>query len=415
MRYERAPYKLDQLGFVGRGKSKHRPRNDPSLYGGEYPFFQTGDVKGAELYLRDYSATYNEKGLAQSKLWQPGTLCITIAANIADTSVLSVSGCFPDSVVGFVADPQKSNVFFVKYYLDTLKKAMQSVSHGTTQDNLSLEKLLSFDFWVPPVEEQRKIASVLLAYDDLIDNNTRRIKNLEEMARRLYEEWFVQFRFPGHAGVEFKESELGPIPESWRIAPIKDTYYDLFDGPHATPKKCASGPVFLGIKNIRSEGGLDFSTVQHISENDFPKWTKRVTPQQGDIVFSYEATLNRYAIIPKSFHGCLGRRLALVRPKPFFRSFLYVHFFSSGWREVVARNTLSGATVDRIPLSGFPDFPLLLPPEAIVRKFETFSSPILELIERLTVKSDNLRAQRDLILPKLISGEIDAINIPMPT
>ncbi|MEW3947070.1 restriction endonuclease subunit S, partial [Pseudomonas aeruginosa] len=118
-------------------------RNDPSLYGGDYPFFQTGDVKGAELYLRCFSATYNEKGLAQSKLWQPGTLCITIAANIADTSILSIPGCFPDSVVGFVADPQRSDVFFVKYYLDTLKNAMQSISHGTTQDNLSLEKLLS--------------------------------------------------------------------------------------------------------------------------------------------------------------------------------------------------------------------------------------------------------------------------------
>ena len=81
-------HKLDELGFVGRGKSRHRPRNDPALYDGPYPFFQTGDIKAAQFHLTQYSQTYNEKGLAQSKLWQPGTLCITIAANIAESAVL---------------------------------------------------------------------------------------------------------------------------------------------------------------------------------------------------------------------------------------------------------------------------------------------------------------------------------------
>jgi type I restriction enzyme S subunit len=98
--------KLSDLGTVGRGRSRQRPRDEPSLYGGPYPFFQTGDIKAADLYLSEYSQTYSEKGLAQSKLWEPGTLCITIAANIADTAILGVRGCFPDSVVGLVADPK---------------------------------------------------------------------------------------------------------------------------------------------------------------------------------------------------------------------------------------------------------------------------------------------------------------------
>ena len=180
--------KLDQLGFVGRGRSQHRPRNEPSLYGGEYPFFQTGDIKAANLYLSEHSQTYNEKGLAQSKLWEPGTLCITIAANIADTAILAIPGCFPDSVIGFIADPSEADVRFIKYYIDLIKLDMQQVSHGTTQDNLSLDKLLRFDFVAPDVEEQQKIAAVLSAYDDLIENNLRRIKILEEMAQNLYRE-----------------------------------------------------------------------------------------------------------------------------------------------------------------------------------------------------------------------------------
>ena len=120
--------RLDELGTVARGKSKHRPRNDPCLYGGEYPFIQTSDVKNADLYLSKYSQTYNEKGLAQSKLWKPSTLCITIAANIAETAILKINACFPDSIVGFVANKEIADVKFVKYYLDTIKLQMQNIS-----------------------------------------------------------------------------------------------------------------------------------------------------------------------------------------------------------------------------------------------------------------------------------------------
>jgi type I restriction enzyme S subunit len=113
--------KLNELGFVGRGKSRHRPRDAAFLYGGRYPFFQTGDIKAANFHLTEYKQTYSEEGLAQSKLWKPGTLCITIAANIADSAILGIEGCFPDSVVGFIADPDKADVQFIKYSVDTLK------------------------------------------------------------------------------------------------------------------------------------------------------------------------------------------------------------------------------------------------------------------------------------------------------
>ena len=103
---------LSKLGTINRGKSKHRPRNDPSLFGGNYPFIQTADVKHAEFYINVYSETYNEVGLAQSKLWPKNTLCMTIAANIAETALLSFPACFPDSVVGFIEDPEKSDVRF---------------------------------------------------------------------------------------------------------------------------------------------------------------------------------------------------------------------------------------------------------------------------------------------------------------
>lgn len=98
--------------------------------------------------------------------------------------------------------------------------------------------------------------------------------------------------------------------------PIKDYCLGIYDGPHATPKESSDGPIFLGIKNITDDGRLDFSEIRHVSEEEFPKWTRRVTPQANDVVFTYEATLHRYALIPENFRGCLGRRVALVRPDP---------------------------------------------------------------------------------------------------
>jgi type I restriction enzyme S subunit len=114
---------LQELGKVGRGKSCHRPRNAPHLYGGQYPFVQTGDVQAARFYINDYSQTYSEAGLAQSKLWSKDTLCISIVgANTTATAILGIEACFPDSVIGFIANEEVSDVKFVKYALEQLRE-----------------------------------------------------------------------------------------------------------------------------------------------------------------------------------------------------------------------------------------------------------------------------------------------------
>jgi type I restriction enzyme S subunit len=210
---------LDQLGTLSRGRSRHRPRDATFLYGGPVPFIQTGDVKRVGLYLTEYKQTYSEAGLAQSRLWPAGTLCITIAANIADTSILGIDACFPDSVIGFIADPEKADTRFVKYLFDAvLKMRFQSFTQGAAQDNLSQDKLLSIRFPVPNLVVQRRTADILSAYDDLIENNRRRIALLEEAARMLYREWFVRFRFPGHEHVKI----IDGLPEGWERGRIEE-------------------------------------------------------------------------------------------------------------------------------------------------------------------------------------------------
>ena len=142
--------RLDELGFVGRGKSRHRPRNEPSLYGGPYPFIQTADVMAASPYITTYSQTYSELGLRQSKLWPANTLCMTIAgANTAKVAILKIEACFPDSVVGFIPNDAKADLHFVFYSLGLMKDQFLAVTRGATQDNLGLGKLLSFPLLVP--------------------------------------------------------------------------------------------------------------------------------------------------------------------------------------------------------------------------------------------------------------------------
>ncbi len=208
------PRRLDELGFVGRGKSRHRPRGEARLYGGPYPFIQTADIMAADPYITGYSQTYSEFGLQQSKLWPPNTLCMTIAgANTAETAILKIEACFPDSVVGFISDEKQSDLHFVKYSLDLLKDKYRAITRGATQDNLSLDKLLSFPIPTPPLPVQRRIAGILSAYDELMENNRRRIRLLEAMARALYREWFVRQKHPKQAGNLTAMQKFGDLCE----------------------------------------------------------------------------------------------------------------------------------------------------------------------------------------------------------
>jgi type I restriction enzyme S subunit len=157
---------LSALGKFQRGKSRHRPRNDPKLFSnGVYPLVQTGEVKAANLYIRSHDANYNELGLSQSALWPENTLCITIAANIAETALLGYPMCFPDSVVGFNAYPEESSELFMHYVFTYIRKAIQNSASGSIQDNINIEYLTGLRFKVPLKDYQDKIVTVLSVID----------------------------------------------------------------------------------------------------------------------------------------------------------------------------------------------------------------------------------------------------------
>lgn len=169
-------YRTIELGQIQRGKSKHRPRDDEKLYGGAYPFIQTGDIKKANLYIKEYERTYSNYGLSQSKLWSKGTLCITIAANIAETAILGLNACFPDSVIGWISNEKITNNIFIKYYFDFYKTQLKRLSVGGAQENLNLDKLENVYFHIPTLPEQNDITNLLTKIDELIETQIKIIE-----------------------------------------------------------------------------------------------------------------------------------------------------------------------------------------------------------------------------------------------
>ncbi|HBR0796955.1 restriction endonuclease subunit S [Klebsiella pneumoniae] len=163
--YQWSERKLSEVGLLSRGKSKHRPRNDPRLYGNNYPFIQTSEITNSFGRVKESKKFYSEFGLSQSKLFPKGTLCITIAANIADTAILDIDACFPDSIVGFIPYEEKANVIFIKYLIDVNKDYLEASAPATAQKNINLKVLSELKILLPSIEEQNRI--VILVEDTL--------------------------------------------------------------------------------------------------------------------------------------------------------------------------------------------------------------------------------------------------------
>ncbi|CUX17521.1 restriction endonuclease subunit S [Clostridium sp. C105KSO13] len=385
---------IEDLGEINRGKSKHRPRNASILFGGEYPFIQTADVKKANLYITEYSETYNEVGLAQSKLWKKGTLCITIAANIAESAILAIDACFPDSVVGFEPYVNVADTKYVKYMMDMFKVYMQQISKGTTQDNLSLAKIRKVKFEAPNYEKQKEIARILSTYDNLIENNNKRIGLLEKMAENLYKEWFVRFRFPGYKNVEFEEKK----PRGWQV--------ESEDIKHLAPKNFNYEELRILGEFVR---GKNITTAQMVNGN-IPVISAGLQPSgyhNEANIFGKSLTISasgaNAGFMQYHLKDIWGADCSYFQDD----ELLWFVYNTLKYLQPVISNMQCGAAQPHVYPKNINKLCILIPTDELISKYNDYVSPCYNEIERLVRNNQLLLKQRDLLLPRLMSGKLE--------
>lgn len=415
---------LGEVGTVARGKSKHRPRNDESLYGGAYPFVQTGDVKHSGLYLTDYSQTYNEKGLAQSKLWPEDTLCITIAANIADTAILGMPACFPDSILGFIPDEEKSDVRFVKYCFDLLQINIQKMSQGSTQDNLSLDKLDKIQFSFPQIAEQKKIAAVLSALDDKIALNKKMNQKLEAMAKRLYDYWFVQYDFPDKNGHPYKTSG-GPmthnetlkreIPAGWKVTRLGDLFKTNRGVSYSTPTLGteADGVPMINLASFSpnesyNEKGIKYYKGEYTDEKVLKPFDFVMCNTQQTAIDPQKDIIGRSMLVPDIFDGDIvsSHHVNTIKLEKENLKFYLNRLFNTKFYHAYISKFANGTNILGLIFSGVEDYMCEIPSDDLLEKFAKISLDIEKKKSKIIKENQKLTALRDKLLPLLMNGQV---------
>ena len=274
---------------------------------------------------------------------------------------------------------------------------------GAAYPAVDADTIKRAEIYLPPLSVQQKIAAILSAYDDLIENNLRRIKILEEMAQNLYREWFVKFRFPGHAKVHMVDSPLGKIPEGWDVRRLSDVC-NLVMGQ--SPKS-----------EFYNEEGKSLPFHQGVTDfgNRFPKTrlycsVKSRLAAAGDILFSVRAPVGRINIAPTEM--VIGRGLSAIRHSAGFQWFAF-HLLKEKFKE---EDSMGGGTIFKaVTKADMQGIEFLSADNETHQRFEEIVLPVESQVENLTIKNSNLRQTRDLLLPKLISGELDVSELEINT
>ncbi len=320
-------------------------------------------------------------------------------ANVCQLGWLKHPATVNQAVCGMIVNEKLANFRFVFYALLSTRDQLSFKARGAAQQNLNLDLIRSFPIPHPPLPTQHKIAAILSAYDDLIENNTRRIKILEEMAQAIYREWFVHFRFPGHEGVRMVESELGLIPEGWEIRKLGDVCkLTMGQSPKSEfYNEVGEGlPFHQGVTNFGFRFPVDkiYCTI-----------TNRIA-EPGDILFSVRAPVGRINLADKKI--VIGRGLSGIRNKNGNQLFTYYQLKEMFKEE----DTMGGGTIFKaVTKDDMLNIKFLSPANELLKLFNRNVEPISSQLENLIKRNVNLRRTRDLILPKLISGEMDVSEL----
>jgi type I restriction enzyme S subunit len=322
-----------------------------------------------------------------------------------------------------ITAPDKCDPSYLYHHLvdEQTRRDIASFAHGAAnQANVSPNQVASLKINLPSLPTQRKIAAILSAYDDLIENNLRRIKILEEMAQALYREWFVKFRFPGHEKTRMVDSPLGKIPEGWDVTTLDSVLSVLESGsrPKGGIDPSMRDVPSTGAENILGLGKYDFSKEKYVSREFFEKM-KRGHINNGDVLLYKDgAKIGRKSMFRDNFpHSecCINEHVFILRTnEKCGQAYL---FFWLDQPDITAGiiNLNANAAQPGINQKGVKGLPILLPDRKFLDLFDEFVELLLAELFNLAKKNQVLRRTRDLLLPKLISGELVVSELEIET
>ena len=374
-------------------------------------------VKSKELldgFIQETEETITDEGLNNSaaKYFPAHSVLIAMyGANVGQLGWLRVPATVNQAICGLVLDDQRADWRFVFYELLQHRWDLTVQAHGTAQQNLNQDLIRQFSIRLPPLPQQRRIAGILSAYDDLIENNQRRIRILETMARALYREWFVEFRFPGHEKLPRVVSPLGDIPQGWETKPLGEVAH-IFRGRSYRSVDLAGegGLPFLNLKCIDRDGGFRRSGLKRYTG----EYRDTHIAKKGDIVVAVtdmtqeRRIVARAALVPtlKREFGVYSMDLVRVEPRPPMPGeFLYAFLRYSSFGDEVKQHA-NGVNVLHLAPKRITEFQLVVPPIDLIRQFTGVSAPTLGQMDTLESQIENLRCTRDLLLPRLLSGQV---------
>lgn len=305
-------------------------------------------------------------------------------------------------------DTKRLSPEFLFFLLNSrsVRGQIKGSASGATVRHTSPSRIYEVKVAIPSLSIQRKIASILSAYDDLIENNARRIAILEAMAQAIYREWFVEFRFPGHEKVKFVDSPLGKIPEGWRCDKLKNVCDSINYGFTTSARKEVVGPKFLRITDI-VPNVIDWENVPYceLPPDDFDKYALN----EGDIVIARTGATTGYAKRLNKRHpeAIFASYLVRIRPNVVLgKHYIGVVVESDKYKEFIKRN-LSGAAQPQANAQVLTSLDVLVPSQEVIQSFDSQVESLVDQKEIVQIKNRNLHKTRDLLLPKLISGQLD--------
>ena len=314
---------------------------------------------------------------------------------------------WPLNTTLWVKDFKENQPRYVYYFLKTLD--LKRFNSGAGVPTLNRNHLDTLVVKIHDRQNQQKIASILSAYDDLIENNLRRIKISEEMAQTIYREWFVKFRFPGHQKVKMVNSPLGKIPEGWeikRLGELVETQYGYTESAQET----RIGPKFLRGTDINKNPYVDWENVPYcpISKEEYPKFKLGV----DDIVVIRMADPGKVAIVEVGIDAVFASYLVRLKiSNKFITPYYLFYFLLSETYQGYISGASTGTTRKSASAGVIVGIDILIPPKSILEKFQSAVLPLRKMLNNLLAKNAVLRQTRDLLLPKLISGELDASEL----